>query len=302
SPPVKPWGFHQGLEVIPPPQVVFLQPVISNSNATPPKSPQDKRRRSEKYLPILKSYPKIAPHPGDGSSENSGSSSSGVSSVSSAREGRVSVLRHRRHSRDKRQSRPIWSASPALSSLPPTPSSQSSPREESSTLTGSLSTKMEDTPLSGQPAQTKVSQESALSLQSPRMPFPPPESETASLPSQACPTPDPSMSESEGEGSHCSLSDNRNKRKRFCNTYNILHKSGLLGITLRTKDLIRQNRKTQLELERLKEQTCLFVQAVNSGDPQVWTKLQLAMLQANPTAEENGEKVTQKRGLEDEDE
>lgn len=64
------------------------------------------------------------------------------------------------------------------------------------------------------------------------------------------------------------------KRKRFCNTYNILSKSGLLDIALRTKELHRQNRRTQTELDQLKEQTDLFLQALYSGDASVCVKLQ----------------------------
>lgn len=64
------------------------------------------------------------------------------------------------------------------------------------------------------------------------------------------------------------------KRKRFCNTYNILSKSGLLDIALRTKELHRQNRRTQTELEQLKEQTELFLQALCSGDTSICARLQ----------------------------
>lgn len=68
--------------------------------------------------------------------------------------------------------------------------------------------------------------------------------------------------------------DAETKRKRFCNTYNILSKSGLLDITLRTKELLRQNRRTQSDLEHLKEQTDLFLQALQSGDAGVFVQLQ----------------------------
>lgn len=77
------------------------------------------------------------------------------------------------------------------------------------------------------------------------------------------------------------------KRKRFCNTYNILSKSGLLDIALRTKELHRQNRRTQSDLEQLKEHTDLFLQALYSGDAGVCIKLQ-ARLQ-----EEGGERAAQ---------
>lgn len=77
------------------------------------------------------------------------------------------------------------------------------------------------------------------------------------------------------------------KRKRFCNTYNILSKSGLLDIALRTKELHRQNRRTQSELDQLKEHTDLFLQALCSSDAGICIELQ-ARLQ-----EEGAERAAQ---------
>lgn len=71
--------------------------------------------------------------------------------------------------------------------------------------------------------------------------------------------------------------DSSNKRKRFCNTYNILSKSGLLDITLRTKELIRQNRRTQGDLDRLREHTNLFMEVLKSGDSTVVNQLLTSM-------------------------
>lgn len=76
------------------------------------------------------------------------------------------------------------------------------------------------------------------------------------------------------------------RRKRFCNTYNILSKSGLLDITLRTKELLRQNRRTQNDLDRLKEHTNLFLQALQNGDSSICVKLQ-ASLQEEDREEES---------------
>lgn len=75
----------------------------------------------------------------------------------------------------------------------------------------------------------------------------------------------------------CPDSMDSNKRKRFSNTYNILNKSGLLGITLRTKQLIKENKRTQGQLQQLQEQTGLLLEALSSGDPELWTKLQLSL-------------------------
>lgn len=73
------------------------------------------------------------------------------------------------------------------------------------------------------------------------------------------------------------LSPSSSKHERFCNTYNILNRSGLLGITLRTKELIRQNKRSQAQLQSLQAQTDLFLEAICSGDPKVWTRLQLTL-------------------------
>uniref|UniRef100_W5MYZ0 CLOCK-interacting pacemaker a n=1 Tax=Lepisosteus oculatus TaxID=7918 RepID=W5MYZ0_LEPOC len=277
-PAVKPWGFQPAIEVIPQPQVVFLQPVISNGITNTQKGPQDKRRRSQKYLPILKSYPKIAPHPGESSSERSASGSSERSGSASARVDRASALRHRRHSREKQLSRLSSTASPTPSGLPLPLTPEPSTRKHHSSLS-----KTESASSGGQPTPPASSQEAPPPARSPGLaPVPP----AAASPSRTDPDPDP-----EEKGS---VLEKRNKRKRFCNTYNILHKSGLLGITLRTKELIRQNRKTQSELDRLKAHADLFVEAIRSGDPQVWTKLQLAMLECEPSmAEDGGEKEIQ---------
>ncbi|KAF7656603.1 hypothetical protein LDENG_00037890 [Lucifuga dentata] len=85
------------------------------------------------------------------------------------------------------------------------------------------------------------------------------------------------------ENAH-SDSDADTKRKRFCNTYNVLNKSGLLDITLRTKELLRQNRRTQSDLDLLKKHTDLFLQALQSGNTSVCVKLQASL------QEEDGEK------------
>ncbi|KAK6307256.1 hypothetical protein J4Q44_G00224040 [Coregonus suidteri] len=79
------------------------------------------------------------------------------------------------------------------------------------------------------------------------------------------------VSSCQGDNDSCQdgLSTDNHKVKRFCNTYNILNNSGLLGIALRTKELIRQNRCTQGQMQQLQEQTDLFLEALGSGVPLV---------------------------------
>ncbi|TFK12531.1 ERC protein 2 [Platysternon megacephalum] len=82
------------------------------------------------------------------------------------------------------------------------------------------------------------------------------------------------------------------QRKRFQNTFVVLHRSGLLEITLKTKALIHQNQVTQIELDRLKQQTQLFMEAIKSNAPQAWAELEASLtgsdkadssLEASPT-------------------
>lgn len=175
---VKPWP----VDVVPQPQVVFLQPVVPKTHTHTKHTSQ--RRRHRKLLPIRKSYPRIAPHPGDKPLQNNNSSSSSVQSSSSS----------------QNQS----------SSFPDAPVPETS---------GESDTRPEST-------------------------------------------------------DNRSHSHTDNRIKRFCNTYNILRSSGLLDITLRTKDLIRQNRRTQSELDRLREHTRMFLQALETGDPGLWRSLE----------------------------
>ncbi|XP_078097827.1 CLOCK-interacting pacemaker-like [Mustelus asterias] len=67
------------------------------------------------------------------------------------------------------------------------------------------------------------------------------------------------------------------KERRFRNTVEILSRSGLLEITLRTKDLIRQNSSAQRQIDELKEHVHLFCSAMHSKEPQALLRLQEAM-------------------------
>ncbi|XP_068766378.1 CLOCK-interacting pacemaker-like [Struthio camelus] len=67
------------------------------------------------------------------------------------------------------------------------------------------------------------------------------------------------------------------KQRRFRNTVEILRRSGLLGITLRTKELLRQNGSTQRELAELREHARLLGEAVRSNDAGAWARLQRAV-------------------------
>uniref|UniRef100_A0A8D2KXH3 Uncharacterized protein n=1 Tax=Varanus komodoensis TaxID=61221 RepID=A0A8D2KXH3_VARKO len=67
------------------------------------------------------------------------------------------------------------------------------------------------------------------------------------------------------------------RQRRFQNTVEVLRRSGLLGITLRTKQLLRQNGSTQRELAELREHAQLLCEAVRSNDGRAWARLQQAV-------------------------
>ncbi|XP_051511601.1 CLOCK-interacting pacemaker-like [Myxocyprinus asiaticus] len=250
-PPLKPWSFSPAVEVVQQPQVVFLQPMVPQRTAAVLKGPSLKRRRHKKYLPILKSYPKIAPHPGDYPHKASSSSASSSSSDSSVK----SVSLSSQHSYHSQKDRRHSSQFSTTSGTPNEPSSL-----QSSTLPHNTSADSNMTGCLNGEGQTNGRPESTDNHSDPLTPN-----------SRAVPV----------NGSR--RGDTDNKVKRFCNTYNILSKSGLLNITLRTKELIRQNRRTQTELERLREHTNLFMEALKTGDMGIWGKLQMSMLEENKT-------------------
>lgn len=61
--------------------------------------------------------------------------------------------------------------------------------------------------------------------------------------------------------SDCSLV----RQRRFLNTAEILSQSGLLAITLRTKELLRQNAATEKELTQLRQHAQLLCLAAQTG-------------------------------------
>ncbi|XP_023684314.1 CLOCK-interacting pacemaker a [Paramormyrops kingsleyae] len=272
APAVKPWGFQPALEVLPQPQVVFLQPVVSTGDRSSTKRTPNKQR-TRRYLPILKSYPKIAPYPGESPSDKSKPSSS-ERSVSAPSHG---VGRHRRrHHRDKQPGHVAdcgGSAKPAAASPGP-----AAPKRN----LAAADIKEAGVQALAKPPSAAQPQASIQSSAAPPSPSP----EAGRVDNIVSPCKRPAVQDQAAEACWDVPEDGTEKRKRFCNTYNILQRSGLLGITLRTKELIRLNRRTQGQLERLREHTGLFLQAVSSGDPQVWAKLQLTMLEAPPSGSE----------------
>lgn len=237
---LKPWSFSPAVEMVQQPQVVFLQPMIPQKTAAVSKGPPSKGRQHKKYLPILKSYPKIAPHPGENPKKGGSTGSRSTSSSSSSQlDGSQKDVGH----------------------------SESSDASAVVTLPSSL------------PASAPTHNASANSSDSSS---PHGERQTSARSTESTDDCPDLTSRVLAPNSQCvSASGTDNKLKRFCNTYNILSKSGLLDITLRTKELIRQNRRTQSELERLREHANLYVAALQTGDSAIWSRLQMSVMEEN---------------------
>uniref|UniRef100_A0A8C2ZTV7 CLOCK-interacting pacemaker a n=1 Tax=Cyclopterus lumpus TaxID=8103 RepID=A0A8C2ZTV7_CYCLU len=220
--------------LMPQSQMVILQTMVSNGSSSSSNTGSENTRQSKSYVPILKSYPKIAPHP-DVPTKRVGSSKVRVSSTSGYDQ------RPKRHHHGHR-----------LYSSP--------------SLQPALQTAIKSIPnfeAANQQSQAAESQDSDKCL------------------SELLPYTNEFSTDIDNNGMDADqddgLSTDVNKLKRFSNTYNILNKSGLLGITMRTKQLIKENKRTQGQLQQLQEQTVMLLEAQSTGDPQLWTKLQLSL-------------------------
>lgn len=257
TPQEKQWSFPSSMEVMPQSQVVLLQPMVSNGSVGPAKTTSENNIQSKNYLPILKSYPRIAPHPGERPSKRQGSSAVRTGSVPGHN-------RHRRHQHHSR--RPYSSPSPS-----PTPIRQAPIKA----LPRLDSLDADCTPRPSDKLLSLLTDDSS--------------STASSDPRDLAPLLAVDNQDQDANYQDV-LSQDGNKLKRFSNTYNILNKSGLLGITLRTKQLMKENRRTQGQLRQLQEHTDLLMEALRTGDPQIWTRLQLAM-QAKASAQCEGQQL-----------
>ncbi|XP_003206678.2 CLOCK-interacting pacemaker [Meleagris gallopavo] len=266
------WTVQPSFEVIPAqPQLVFLHPSIP-----PPINPHPvgkKRNDPTNYLPILNSYPKIAPQPCK-------------RDHSFDLEDRQETTCHKRLCTEasKMETSPI-SRSTDLSTSPfaHLPVSFKAPEDSNQQNSSSLMTTGKASTLPGfhcVSADTpKVPGLASLlpfgTLQTAKCT--PHENECASqttvqsavwslplIPEETCTSPE-------------LLLQQQSKCRRFQNTLVVLRRSGLLEITLKTKELIHQNQVTQAELDRLKHQTQLFIEAIKNNAPQSWAELEASL-------------------------
>ncbi len=258
------------------PQVVFLQPVVSRQASPASKEASSRHRRPKNYLPILKSYPKIAPHPGDSSSSSgrgtASSSSSSSSSSSGSERGNSLASSQREHCQREKPQRSLTGGASNSGTTPHSLTVSSSAM--SPLLQSRLSLPTTEASASSSSARDRPSLTVSQSEFTTSLSF----THNTGSKNQILPVPRGATQESSPpvQVNH-SDSDAETKRKRFYNTYNILSKSGLLDIALRTKELHRQNRRTQSDLDKLKEHTDLFLQALVSSDTSICVKLQASL-------------------------
>ncbi|KAL0168941.1 hypothetical protein M9458_037163, partial [Cirrhinus mrigala] len=249
--------------------LLLQQPGINQS--TPLHILKSQQQRSESkgakkskntYLPILNSYPRIAPHPNKKTPEKPTTSRG-----SNTEEHSLSIHNH---------------ASGQAASAQAT-------REQ---LAVALSF----------PLTHFLALNSTRAHAAHLVPLPPSTTQTPSPPSsndlvqarkephKHCPEP------SSGKGSNNLKGTVRHRR--FLNTVEILSQLGLLDITLRTQDLLRQNAATERDIAQLRQHADLLFQAAQAGAdaPAAWEKLQQVMAESGhypslkclPTDSSNG--------------
>ncbi|XP_006036021.1 CLOCK-interacting pacemaker isoform X1 [Alligator sinensis] len=258
------WTVQPSFEVIPAqPQLVFLHPHIA-----PPVNPHfvgKKRNDSTNYLPILNSYTKIAPHPckrdrdlerdetsrqkrlcTEAPKRETSPSVQSNSSLPSSPCGQL-LLGFKPAQDSNQQSTPASVAGGKMSSMP---SFQcvSTDNQKAPGLTPFQASKCTSHEIEN-PAQHLI--QSAICSQ-------------PLAPEERCTTPELFLQQ-------------QSKCRRFQNTWVVLRRSGLLEITLKTKELIHQNQVTQIQLDRLKQQTQLFMEAIKNNAPQAWEELQASL-------------------------
>lgn len=211
------------------------------------------------YLPILKSYPRIAPHPGKDSYEGKGAGvvKEGVSGghhqskrvcIEGEKREAVStttaLLKPQKHHKVKGRSRDSFRSllHHSLPSHSSAPSQHKHQRHQHQPRSASHSV--------GSPSVSSSQKPSPPFSNSPSSLSPPSSSPSSStIHSPQCPAPDSSST----------------RHRRFGNTAEILNQSGLLAIAVRTKELLKQNAATDREIAQLHQHTHLLCQVVQGS-------------------------------------
>lgn len=272
------WGSGwQGLDNPKTPTQFLLiqQPAVavpSSSSALSPSSgaPQQMRKGGNRcrqnhssktsYLPILNSYPRIAPHPGKDSYEGKG-----ASVVEGVKEGGSEGQHQSKRVCIEGEKREAVSTTTTTTTALPKP--QQHHKVKGRSRDGFSSLLHHPLPShSSAPSQHKHQhhqhqpRSASDSVGSPSVSS----SQTPSPPSSSPPSSSPSSSITHSP--HCPAPDSSSTRHcRFRNTAEILNQSGLLAIALRTKELLKQNAATEREIAQLHQHTHLLCQVVQGS-------------------------------------
>lgn len=261
-----------------PPQLLLIQqpaiPAPTSTTITPPKNHLKKttsrssQAHKSSYLPILNSYPRIAPHPRKEGHESKGSAraaavkESGSEGHSQSKrvcteEGKreavsttTHLLKPHQHQKDTR----VHSYSQHKS--------RSSTAHWSTSGQASSTTQTRNHHSHHSSSPDNISSPSVSSSQTPS-----PTCSSDSPPSSSPPSSSPSSSAAHSPYRPAPDSTTMRQR-RFLNTAEILNQSGLLAITLRTKELLKQNAATEREIAQLRQHTeylCQAAQASQTG-------------------------------------
>lgn len=211
------------------------------------------------YLPILNSYPRIAPHPrkdiheskpttrveGVKESGSEGQSQSKRVCMEEEKQEAVSTTSHlvkpKQQQKDGK-SRGGHSFFPSSSHRPFPSSDHKTHRCQQSSGSDSV----------GSP-----------SVSSSQTPSPP--SSFNSPSSSSPPSSSPSSSAAHSPYGPAAPDSSSTRHRRFLNTAEILNQSGLLAIALRTKELLKQNATTEREIAQLRQHTNLLCQIAQGG-------------------------------------
>lgn len=219
------WTVHPSFQLLPTTSQILVFP-----SSIPPAKPQSSSLKTTKYLPILNSYPKIAPHPSQ-----------------------LALRGHKREADTCHQNQ-------TKKQLPGTLHSGAGEKANSSNCPEEpvLSDVAPDCELGLATTQNETKDSMG----------------TDGTDLQAAPFSDTSNK------THSSVpSQPKNKSRRFQNTLDVLHRSGLLSIAIKTKELARLNQATQTQLEKLQEQVSLYTKAISSNNTEDWQKLQESLVE-----------------------
>lgn len=277
---------------------MLQQPGINQSAPLHILKPQPKRSGSKgvkksknTYLPILNSYPRIAPHPSKKTPEKP-TASRGSNTEEHSLSKRVCTEEKRNEvSTTTQAAKQRLHKQPENNLLLQSHTLSHSLSAGRGTLSGSHQHQSPCRP-SSPSASLNVSSPSISSTQTLSLPSSNDLIQGRKEPHKHCPEPNSDS----GKGSNNLKGTARHRR--FLNTVEILSQLGLLDITLRTQDLLRQNAATERDLAQLRQHAHLLFQAVQAGAdaPAAWEKLQQVMAESGhypslkclPTDSSNG--------------